>query len=129
MAKTQPGLGYDMAEPTPRHCHQKATIRPACAQGVRQRARTWPCQGACHDTNFVSQLGTAFVSQYGCDTGCDTAMVGHDTALGAATLAAARDTARTHGLGAGCVVIQPATRPPMPATRPRGGHDTAGPGL
>ena len=63
----------------------------------------------------------AFVSQYGYDAGCDTATVRHDTALGAATSAAACDTARTHGLGAGCVVIQPATRPPMPATRPRGG--------
>ena len=62
----------------------------------------------------------------------DTAWQGHDIchdmALGAATHA--------HGLGAGCVAIQPttcparpATRPPMLATRPRGGHDKAGPGL
>ena len=49
---------------------------------------------------------------------CDTATVRHDMGLGAVTLAAAPDTARAHGFGAGCVAIQPATRPAMPATRP-----------
>ena len=68
-------------------------------------------RGACHDTNFVSWLGAAFVSQYGCDTGWDMATVCHDTTLGAATCAAARDMACAHGLGAGCFTIQHATRP------------------
>ena len=49
---------------------------------------------------------------------CDTATVRHDMGLGAVTLAATPDTARAHGFGAGCVAIQPATRPAMPATRP-----------
>ena len=135
-ATTRLSLLHDTAEPAPRHDHQKATIRQAYAGGVRQRARAWFDQGACHDTNFVLWVGAAFVSQYGCDTSCDTATVRHDTTLGAATPAAARDTARSHGLGARCVAIQPATRPgrpatrsPMPATLPRGGHDTSGPGL
>ena len=71
----------------------KAKIRPACARGVWQRSRTWPGQGACHDTNFVSWLGAAFVLQYGCDTSCNTDTVRHDTALGAATRLVVRDTA------------------------------------
>ena len=110
----------------------KAPIRPACARGVRQRSRTWPGQGACHDTNFVSWLGAAFVLQYGCDTSCNTDTVRHDTALGAATRLVVRDTACAHGLGAGCVAIQPVTRPARlrhAHARPRygrgGGHDMA----
>ena len=35
----------------------------------------------------------------------------HYTALGAATHTAACDTVPAHGLGAGCVAIQPATQP------------------
>ena len=63
---------------------------------------------------------------------CDMTTVCHDTALGAATHAAVRDTARLHDLGAGCVAIQAATRSARPTTRPstshnttRFGHDTA----
>ena len=41
----------------------------------------------------------------------------HDTALGDATRAATRDTTHAHGLGAGCVTIQPATWPARPATQ------------
>ena len=48
---------------------------------------------------------------------CDTATVPHDTTLGATTRAAARDTVHAHGLGAGCVAIQPATRSARLATR------------
>ena len=110
----------------PRHGRACATIRPSeghdkadlCAGRAAARTRAWPSQRACHDTNFVSWLGAAFVSQYGCDTGCDTATVRHDTTLGAARHAVARDKARAHGLGAGCVAIQPATRPARLATRP-----------
>ena len=34
-ATIRPGLGHDKAEPAPRYDHQRATIRPACAWGVR----------------------------------------------------------------------------------------------
>ena len=86
-------------------------IRSACAGHATARLCAWPGQGVCHDTNFVSGLGAAFVLQYGYDTSYDTATVSHDTARGAATCT-------THGLGAACVAIQPATRPARPATWP-----------
>ena len=121
-ATIRPGHAHDTAW----QGHNTIGLHARCAAA---RAGAWPGQGACHNTNFVSWLGAAFVSQYGCDTGCDMATVRHDTALGPATRAATRNTARTHGLGVGCVAIQPATRPPMPATRPKGGRNTAGPGL
>ena len=59
-------------------------------------------------TRAMTRLATPTIRPW---QGCDTATVRHDTALGAATHAAARDTARAHGLGAGRVAIQPMTRP------------------
>ena len=43
---------------------------------------------------------------------------------GVATRAAMRDTARAHGLGAGCVAIQATTQQARPATRPATSNDT-----
>ena len=110
----------------------KATIRPGhthrttwqghdidhdtvglCAGHAIARSSARPSQWVCHDTNFVSWLGAAFVSQYGCDIGCDTTTVRHYTTLRATTHTEARDTAPAHGLSAGCVAIQPMTRPAM----------------
>ena len=58
-------------------------------------ARAWPGQGACHDTNFVSWLGAAFVSLMAAIQAATRSRVHHDTALGATILAAQRAGART----------------------------------
>ena len=63
----RPGLDHDTAEPA---CDTvetwattwrgRATIRPACTRGVRQRAHAHGLARGSHDTNLYSRWGAAF---------------------------------------------------------------------
>ena len=62
------------------------------------RARAWPGQGVCRDTNIVSWIGAALCHNRGSDTSCDTAQdvprYGTVRAQHSATRHVARDSCR-----------------------------------
>ena len=117
----RPGLGHDMAEPACDTTEKWATTQCGRAT-IRPGARDTTCSAygweLGRDTKIVLWLrGGRTRVAIQCNHGLRyDAKCPATRRRGAATCAAARDTARAHGLGAGCVAIQPASRPARAAT-------------